>query len=460
MKAAGRGVFIVIISAVAFASCKKDFLERNPSTELIIPDNVTALRALLDNDLVMNRTPIMGEVSTTDYYLTFPYWQTLPQNHERNAYIWAKEIYAGEQNVDDWSRAYTQVLHANTVLEGLKLVDPKASTTVEKNAIRGAALFFRAYAYYNLAQIFAPPYDSTTAASDLGLPIRTDPDINTKVPRHTVKQTYDSILLYLDQAESLVEPAIQYYYRNRVSKPAVLALKARVYLSMRAYAQAGEYADKALQLHDSLINYNDLDPIAVLPFTNRNKETIFQSSFSKQTQILQAFIFPEVIIDSTLLGMYDDNDLRHDTYYTNLFSGQYNLKGSYSATIYPFTGLATDELYLVRAEANARAGMLAEAIDDINTLLMNRYRTGTFTPLVPGTQAEALQIIRDERRKELAFRGLRWTDLRRYNKEGANIQLQRVLNGNTYTIPPNSKLYVLPIPPEVKSLGGLIDNER
>jgi starch-binding outer membrane protein, SusD/RagB family len=459
MKTANRNIIIVCLGVMMLMACKKDFLEKNPRTDLIIPNTTQALWALLDNDGIMNRTPTLGELSADNYYLTFSYWQILPQNHERYSYIWAADIYDGQQNVDDWSRAYTQVLHANTVLEGLKLV-PATTSIVEKKEIRGAALFFRANAYYNLAQLFAKQYDSTTANSDMGLPIRTDPDINVHVPRHSVKQTYDSILTYLDSAENLVMPTITYNNKNRVSKPAVLALKARVFLSMRAYAKAGEFADLALQLHDSLINYNDLDPFALIPFTNRNKETIFHSRFTDQTQTMAAFIYPEVIIDSTLLSMYDADDLRHSIYYTNFISGNYNLKGNYSATISPFSGLATDELYLIRAEANAILGNVPAAIADLNKLLSNRYKNNTFVPLNPATPAEALQLIRDERRKELAFRGIRWTDLRRFNKEGANIKLERVLNGNTYTLLPNSPLYVLPIPPEVLNLGRIPDNQR
>jgi tetratricopeptide (TPR) repeat protein len=415
MKTANRHIIIICTGVLMLASCKKNFLDKNPRSDLIIPNTITALQALLDNDNIMNRTPALGELSSDNHYITFTYWQILPQNHERFGYIWAKDIYAGQQNVDDWSRPYTQVLNANTVLQGLNLV-PATATLAEINEIRGAALFFRANAYYNLAQLFAPPYDSATAGTDKGLPIRTDPDINIQVPRHSVKQTYDSILTYLDSAEILVRPTIDYYNKNRVSKSAVLALKARVYLSMRAYEKAGEFANKALQLHDSLINYNDLDPFALIPFNNRNKETIFHSRFTDQTQTMVAFVYPEVIIDSTLLDMYHADDLRHAIYYTNLFSGQYNLKGNYSATVAPFSGLATDELYLIRAEANVITGNVPAAVADLNKLLLNRYKTGTFVPLNPATPGEALQLVRNERRKELAFRGLRWPDLRRYNK--------------------------------------------
>lgn len=445
---------------VLLLSCNKDFLKENSRTDLDEPNSVKDLWALLDNDNVMNSAPVMGELSSDNYYISYEYWQSLSLKHEQNCYIWAKDIFQGQQNSDDWSRCYAQVYYANSVIEKLREIPGSSSGNIEMNAILGSALFYRANAFFNLAQVFAPAYDSSTAASDLGLPIRTRSNIHEKVERHTVKQTYDSILSHLDRAENLVYPNIQFAYKNRVSKPAVLALKARVYLSMGAYAQAGEYANKVLALYDSLLNYNELNSTLTLPFTRENKEVIFQSQFHFNTRIMASFVYPDVLIDSVLLGMYDSTDLRLTYFYISQFPGKYNMKGNYSGTVFPFAGLATDELYLIRAEANAISGKTADAINDINQLLENRYVAGTFTPLTPGTPADVLQLVRNERRKELAFRGLRWSDLRRYNREGANITLQRVLNGTTYTLPPNSKLYVLPLPPEVITLGGLVNNDR
>jgi starch-binding outer membrane protein, SusD/RagB family len=455
-----QNIIIFLLIALILSSCKKDFLDENPRTDLIIPATLPTCQAILDDDFVMNSSPNLGELSSDNFYMTDQHWATLSRQHERNSYTWERDIFRSQQNVEDWSRSYAQILNANVVIEGLGRIAQTSANRGEWNYIKGSAQFFRANAYYNLAQIFAPVYEIATANSALGLPIRTKADINDRVDRSTVKQTYDSILNYLDDAETLISTNVQYSNKNRPSKPAVLALKARVYLSMRDYAKAGEFADKALQLYDSLIDYNSLDIFSFLPFTIRNRETIFQSHFNEESQILWALSFPDVIIDSTLLKMYEANDLRSQIYYTNFLSGQYNLKGGYSGLVYPFTGLATDELYLIRAEANAFANNIPEAMNDINTLLENRYMTGTYTPPVINSREEALKLIRDERRKELAFRGQRWPDLRRFNIEGENITLSRVLNSQTHTLPPNSKLYTLPLPPEIITLGKLQQNER
>ena len=189
-------------------------------------------------------------------------------------------------------------------------------------------------------------------------------------------------------------------------------------------------------------------------------EILYQSNFPITGNVLQGIICSGCLIDTNLLASYAPNDLRRPVYYTQEKSDSFTLKGSYAGTIFPFAGLATDELYLIRAECRARAGQTANALNDLDSLLTHRWRTGTFTGYPIGSAAEALDTILVERRKELAFRGLRWSDLRRLNKEGWGITLTRNLNGMLYTLPPNSDLYALPIPPDVINFSGITQNPR
>ena len=60
---------------------------------------------------------------------------------------------------------------------------------------------------------------------------------------------------------------------------------------------------------------------------------------------------------------------------------------------------------------------------------------------------ELLQMILNERRKELVGRGIRWSDLKRLKVEGRfDKVLQRHLNGKEYRLLDVS-LFRLPIPP-------------
>jgi hypothetical protein len=53
---------------------------------------------------------------------------------------------------------------------------------------------------------------------------------------------------------------------------------------------------------------------------------------------------------------------------------------------------------------------------------------------------------------------LRWMDLKRLNKIGANITITRTLNGKTYTLVPNSPRYAIELPPVVIGLTGMPQN--
>jgi SusD family. len=450
---------VICLLLTLTSGCSKDFLKENPRTDLVIPSTYKEMQALLDDDISMNVTPAMGEISADNYYLTGDYWQTLLLNHERNCYIWQPDIYEGQPNVDDWSLSYTQVLHANVVLEALETLEKKGSLDTEGKNLKGMALFFRANAFYNLAQQFAPPYNSQTAQNDLGIPLRTSSDISNKFPRASVEATYNHILSDLSVAEELISPNVEYSYKNRPSKPAVYGLKARVYLSMHNYPKALEYSDMALHLYDSLLDFNDLDTLVLNPIKRENSEVIFQSRFVGNN-ILSAVAFPDVIVDSNLYKSYKEGDLRRSIYYFKGFTGNMNLKASFSGSFFPFTGIATGELLLIKAECMARAGNYEEALAQLNKLVITRFKSGQFIPYTASSIEEALNIILEERRKELAFRGIRWTDLRRLNQEGFNITLQRNLNAQTYMLLPNSKLYVLPIPPDVLAQSGIPDNIR
>jgi hypothetical protein len=466
-----KNILLISIPLLGLIACHKDaFLNAKPSSSIIVPSTLEDFQSLLDN--VANyasygsrisgmAAPYMGEESSDNFYLTTTVFNTQALI-DRNIYVWAKDIYNGSADRSDWNIPYQQIMYTNTVLDNIDNVQQTSSNIEQWKNIKGTALFTRSLAFYNLASIFAPAYDSKTAQSELGIILKTSSDVNINPGRATVQATYNQIIADAKASANLLSSTLpQNIYQNRPSKVAAYAFLARVYLSMRDYVNAKTYADSCLKNYNILVDYNTL-PSGNYPFTlskPTTAEVLYQESLSFRATVLFVIGASQLTADSTLYKSYDTNDIRKKIFFRTT-SGLPTLGWTYSGVASSFAGLATDEIYLIRAECSARAGDTNAALADLNTLLSKRYVTNFFQPITASSSTDALAKILIERRKELIWRGLRWTDLKRLNKEGANITLTRSLNGQLYTLPVNSPLYVLPIPPDEIATSGVQQNQR
>jgi hypothetical protein len=438
--------FLPILSLLLLAlGCQKDFLDTKPNKALLIPTKLSDMQALLDNLNVFNITPGITNIADGDFYTTDAAFKTWSIDAERNSYTWNAEIW-GTATTSDWDRPWQQVFYANVVLDGLKNLE----VTGEYNAIKGTALFSRAFAYYHLLLEFG--------GTELGMPIRLSSDVNERPVRASLQATYEQIITDLNQARNLV-PATT-IAKNRPNTAAVFALLAKVYLVMGNYTSAGKYADSCLQKNAALIDYNTLSATAARPFPRAipsgNDEVIYYSSavaFSSATNTA-------TLADTTLFRSYAANDLRKTILYkASGLSGTF--KGNYAGIVALFSGLATDELYLVRAECAARNGNTAAALGDLNALLSKRWKTGTYVPLSAGSAEAALNLIITERRKELAGRLIRWSDLKRLRSDSRfAVTLSRKINGQVFSLTPDSRRYAYPIPFDETSASAIQQNER
>jgi hypothetical protein len=98
------------------------------------------------------------------------------------------------------------------------------------------------------------------------------------------------------------------------------------------------------------------------------------------------------------------------------------------------------------------------ALSDLNTLLVRRYRAGSFSGHSLTDQKQVLQLVLSERRKELLLRGVRWVDIKRLNAQGAGISLSRTVKGTVYSLAPLSPRFALPLPENIIELSGMPQN--
>jgi tetratricopeptide (TPR) repeat protein len=444
-------ILLIIAGILSVTACKK-YLDAKPDTALVIPTSVDNLQALLDNNDRMNHNcPSGATASCDDYYLTDADFNALTNQRQKNVYTWAEELYF-DIFPNDWSNAYDPIYNTNITLEQLATMEQTPKNQTDWNNVMGSALFYRGKCFLTCADLWAKGYDSSTAATDLGIPLRLNSNFEETSTRGTVKAVYDQII-------SDLKNAIPYLPANpthvmRPSKAAAYAVLSRAYLNAQDFTSAGKYADSALQIKSDLIDYNTLSGTAAAPFARFNPEVImhFVATTSQ---------FTRNRVDSNLYAAYNSNDLRKTLFFAKNTDASYNFKGSYDGVATSlFCGLTTNELYLTRAECFARTGNVSAAIADLNTLLRKRWKTGSFVPYTTLTAPNPLVIILAERRKELILRGNRWADIKRLNIKGAGIVLTRILNGQSITLVPNDNRYALPLPANIIALSGMQQNPR
>lgn len=436
-------LYCLLLLLSGLSACKK-YLDEKPDKKLQVPSTLQDLWSLLDRNEIMNRSaPWLGEASADDYYLLPADFDRLSA-HQRNLYTWQSPSIQ-DATPNNWSDVYKVIYYANVVLDEL----PKIKTTdqTDYNALRGSALLFRAKAFLDALWIWAGAYDATNADRALGIPLRLSSSVNEPTVRASVKEGYEQVLKDLTEAADLLPEIAD--HPMRASKAAAFGLLARTALSMREYEMAGTYADRALQLTDKLLDFEDLDIGANYPIERFNEEVVMHfrcsASFSSSMKV-----------DTSLYSLYEDGDLRKDIYFRKNSDNSHSFKGSYDNTFYLFSGVTTSELLLTRAECYARTGRPEEALNDVNNLRRMRFRKSQYQPLV--NDEDLLVNILTERRKDLLMRGLRFIDIKRLNREGQNIILKRVVKGEEYLLEPNSGRYALSIPQIIVDITGIPQN--
>ncbi|WP_316789671.1 RagB/SusD family nutrient uptake outer membrane protein [Pedobacter frigoris] len=454
-----RLLCILGLLCVSVLSCKKEWLEAKSDKTQAVPATVKDFQAMLDDFNSINRTNlILNEVAADGHYYTQAGFNAmLPSLPEfQNVYAWTPitqyEVILGN-NVPGYTNPYTDILTMNIILDELKKSKDQDRNGLEQ--VKAQALFNRGRLYYELAQSFAPPFKVATANTDLGLALRLSSDITEKSVRSTVMQTYNQIVSDLIAAKDVLPNFPDFLSRG--SKSAALGMLAKVYLSMGDYVNAFNYANEYLKIKNTLINYSTLSTSA--NFIGVNQEVAFINRLLGYPQITT-----EYLIDQSLYDSYETNDLRRQIFFKTVPAG-ITFKGTYGKSIVDlFCGVATDEMYLIRAEGYARTGNLSAAMKDLNDLLRTRYAKNPdgstkYLDQTATNEFDALTKILTERKKQLILRNVRWTDLRRLNQEPRfAVTLKRTIGGQTYTLEPNSDRYTFPFPIEIINASGMPQN--
>jgi hypothetical protein len=273
-------------------------------------------------------------------------------------------------------------------------------------------------------------------------------------PRSTVKETYEFIVSDLLKAADLMtedKPAIF------ASKEVAWALLARVYLYMEQHDKAIEYADKVINSGRYNLLKTDQFGAYFTFLPENNPETIFAIKIQATENMGKGSIgslyhgdggWGEIFASKTYRDLlykypndertnfidpdyiYDDDgnkipDPTEDVGYllqkrdgkSQYFINKYTYEGGVPMLSSPIV-LRLAEMYLIKAEAFAKTGKEAEAIEMVNIIRTRAGLSGDqlFTTGDLKGYDSVLDIVLDERRLELAWEGHRSFDLFRNNR--------------------------------------------
>ncbi|TDO20763.1 RagB/SusD domain-containing protein [Pedobacter duraquae] len=404
----------ILLTVIIFsASCKK-YLEEVPNNALpttsSITDASTARAAIIGaydrlQGYYASSYPTLGTITTDNVIFngTLSEYLQLDQNAIPTDNVITVSAYQG---------IYRTINSANSVIAYVPAVTDPLLTAAEKNKIVGEAYFIRALSYFDLARGWGGVQLQLKPTSDLS--------VLTGIKRSTLDQTYDQVLADLIQAEQLLpEDATT---RNRAQKSAARALRARLHLYRKQWAEAENYATQVI----SNTKYSLVKPY----------KSFFTAPFQTAESVLE------------LAYSVNDRNSYWNLWYPSSSGGQFTLKPSDAliaklnnpavggsrnsliagsgATVYGVlyntTATSTDpsyliriaELYLIRAEARAQQNKLADAVADLNAIRARADVTATTAT----TQPAIIQAIEDENGIEFAFEAHRWFDLVRTERAG------------------------------------------
>jgi hypothetical protein len=433
---------------ISLTGCKK-YLDIIPKGK-IIPQKTNDYRLLLDQISPRGNSNGFTQSFSNDVLLSDDmdvnaFSASFYKASAQNVLMFAEHIYQDFESDPDWEALYNQIYVANLVIN--QVMDSEGGTIAEKNALLAEAKVHRAYAYLILVNLYGKQYTAATAAIDLGVPIRKNLDFEEKLPRATVQEIYNYILQDLNDALGKLPVAPQLNLNYRPVEAACNALLARVNLCMNNIPSALAYANSSLQLYNSLIDYNALPAGQSFPGTLAEPPGLQ----NKEVLLLKSPTSPDSFFygSGSLVSLYDQqNDLRFKAKFAS--DAAFGLNFGFICTGWsgktPAKGPSTAEMLLIRAECYARTEEVNEAMADLNTLRRARFKTGSHSTLTATSPAQALLLVKQERRRELAFSGIRWFDIKRYNViDNDNISVTHLINGTSYTLPPNSLRSVLPI---------------
>lgn len=337
-----------------------------------------------------------------------------------------------------WYVSYKIITGVNTIIDA---VEKSGKNDVKTQQLLGECYFLRAYCHFNLVRLFGKPY--TVDSDSPGIILRTSLTDEAKKARSTVAEVYNAVIADAEKGASLMSLSRGVQY---ASKEAAWALLSRVNLYKEDHAKTIDYSNKVIASNrfkletktsypalfanakagnetilcvafTAIDDYGKFGSIASMVFSDGNSgwgeeyaSSSLRSLMSKHPEDVRwSYIRPLKDGDGTV---QKKNGI--EVYYISKFSFQDGSPNLSSPILFRLS-----EMYLNRAEAEAKMGNTGAALDDVDQIRTNRGLEASLYQKALPSGSTAMDVVLDERRIEMAFEGHRTYDVYR-NKRKMN----------------------------------------
>jgi len=443
----------LIASALAVTSCD-DKLD-------ITPKGMTTLDNVADLELLLNQEYAFGNGPLNDIGMVcndgFPAWYDMaelvasPQTLEY-AYVTYDESIDRATIAESDSRynsLYEQIYYCNVIIE--KAPEASGSDAV-RNLIIAEAKIKRAYFHYLLVNIYARQYDEATAAALGGVPYVDFVNMEANKDKNTIAEVYAGILA--DCSDDVIAALPANADVMRAGKAFGNAVRAKVLMQMKRYDEAEDYAREALKYNNNLENRGVTATTGSweLPWNNNNNYLYIGGgarvalTYTCMSKELAAFFSPDDFVRKYEIG-WNGMPTWEDSAVEYAYPGGM-IYTAFSNVIFNNYGIRTEDMYYLLAEICIRDSRVDDGLNYVDQVQLRRidgYQALKGTGL---SMAQAMRKMQEAKKVEMYGTYNNFFDCKRWNTEADyRTSITRDLGEyGTYTISPDSPLWVIPFP--------------
>ncbi len=445
----------IVLLGLSLSSCKK-FIDVLP-TGSKIPTTFADYEAFIRDEYNNHTTDVSQAILLlNDRYETVAnlnYYRLRAAN-----YNWdenADRISLNNADESAYYNSYATISVTNLLIENVN--QTTEGTAEQKAELIAQAKIIRSLVYYTLSNYYADTYEEANAASKLSVPLITSANVDAPHRQVTIKEIYDFMLKDIEEAIPNLKPTSATVLHPNLG--AAYALRARIYLTMGKYTEALAAANEALKYNDKLFDWTAYyaQYKAQIEQVNGSGAPVYNINPSPMGfNCVETYYFRHGITrnagresgiridraakfepgDAAFAARFRLRTVGAETYYYSITTGFFN-----------HSGLTTTEVYLIKAECQARLNDITGAMKSLNAVRAKRIFAAEYVEASAGNVIQAVKLIQKTKANSLILGLVPFADMRRLNKDSNYATtLTKTEGSQALSLLPDSHLWTMPFP--------------